>query len=194
MIASIGPEHNPVFGILSIPFMGPSFMQTFGMNTRDVLAGNFNKLREACPKLYSLKDITKAGGGSNGTLGRISAKQSAATVDTVETLAQVYGLEAWQLLVPTLEATRGAGDTLVIRGLPVFPHSSADQNQQDVANSGASLAEFFEKLPRDDALRNKVHVLCTNIILKYLPDSDPVPNRMHDGRVSPEIPGVKRPV
>lgn len=73
------------------------------MSIRDVLAENFESLRNAGKRLYSLPDITKAGGGSNGTLGRILKKDSGATIDTVEQLARTYRLETWQLLVPGLD-------------------------------------------------------------------------------------------
>lgn len=130
-------------------------MQTFGMTTRDILAENFNKLRDACPKLYSLKDITKAGGGSNGTLGRISAKQSGASIDTIEALARVYGLEAWQLLVPSLHAKRGPGDTIIISGLPDWPFPNVDQERYEdlsEASKGSVQARMRDAIKEEEEI------------------------------------------
>lgn len=97
------------------------------MNSRDILAANFKKLRAAAPSLSRLPDITKAGGGSNGTLGRIAGKETGATVDTVEQLAAVYDLQAWQLLVPTLEAHTGPNGKPVVTGLPDWPFALVDR-------------------------------------------------------------------
>jgi hypothetical protein len=97
------------------------------MSSRDTLAANFKKLRAASPGLSRLPDITKAGGGSNGTLGRIASKETGATIDTVEQLAAVYGLEAWQMLVPTLEAHPGANGRPVVTGLPDWPFALVDR-------------------------------------------------------------------
>ena len=82
--------------------MGVGIKQNSDMKTRQVLADNFKKLRGASVKLYRYPDITKAGGPTNGTLSRIGAQQVSAGVDSIEQLAGVYGLEPWQLLVPTL--------------------------------------------------------------------------------------------
>lgn len=114
-------HHNPKFGILSIPLTGFRWQQTVHMKPREILAANFKKLRAAFPNLSALPDITKMGGGTNGTLGRIANAESAISIDGLEPLAQVYGLEPWQLLVPTLEAKRGALGRPSITGLPTWP-------------------------------------------------------------------------
>lgn len=155
MIGSMGTDGNPGNGILSIPIMGCKVVQTFAMTTRDILAENFNKLRNACPRLYSLKDITKSGGGSNGTLGRISAKQSGASIDTVEALARVYGLEAWQLLVPSLDAKKGPGDTVVISGLPDWPFPNVDRDRYEKlseASKGSVQARMRDAIKEEEEI------------------------------------------
>ena len=65
---------------------------------------------------------------------------------------------------------------------------------QVVANSGSSLARFFDKLPQDTSIRNEVFIRCLDIIGEYLPSSNSVPSRMHVEHVSPETPSVTRPV
>lgn len=127
----MGAHINPVFGILQIPRLGLGIGHTFQMTSRDTLAANFKKLRAATPGLSRLPDITKAGGGSNGTLGRIASMESGATIDTVEQLAAVYGLEAWQMLVPTLEAKQGPNGKTVISGLPNWPFTRVDQSRYE---------------------------------------------------------------
>lgn len=101
------------------------------MSSRDTLAANFKKLRAAAPGLSRLPDITKAGGGSNGTLGRIAKMGTGATIDKVEQLASVYGLEAWQMLVPTLEAKQGPNGKLVVSGLPDWPFTLVDREKYE---------------------------------------------------------------
>jgi hypothetical protein len=127
MMLSIGADHNPNFGILSIPIMGVGYCHTFGMTIRDVLAVNFARLRAACPKLNKLPDITKAGGGANGTLGRIATRETGLSIDGLEQLASAYGVEPWQLLVPTLEAHQGERGKLILGGLPDWPFPLIDR-------------------------------------------------------------------
>jgi hypothetical protein len=40
---------------------------------------------------------------SNGTLDRMRRATAAARIDQVELVAKAFGLEAWQLMVPSLE-------------------------------------------------------------------------------------------
>jgi hypothetical protein len=98
-------------------------MQTFRMRPRDVLAENLKKLMAATPELNTFPQITKAGGGSNGTLDRIRRKTLATSIDNLDPLARVYGLEPWQLLVPTLTAKRGTNGKPRVSGMPDWPFS-----------------------------------------------------------------------
>jgi hypothetical protein len=86
------------------------------MRPRDVLARNLEKLMAATPALSTFPQITSAGGGSNGTLDRIRRKQIATGVDNLAPLAAAYGLQAWELLVPTLAAAPGTDVRPVISG------------------------------------------------------------------------------
>jgi hypothetical protein len=91
------------------------------MRPRDVLAENLKKLMAASPKLATFPQITKAGGGANGTLDRIRRKSIATGVDNLEPLAEVYGLDAWQLLVPTLTASAEPSGLPRVSGMPEWP-------------------------------------------------------------------------
>lgn len=103
--------------------MGVGYPQTSPMRPRDVLAENLKKLMAASSRLSTFPQITKAGGGANGTLDRIRRKSIATGVDNLEPLAQVYGLQPWQLLVPTLTATQTADGEAAISGTPEWPFS-----------------------------------------------------------------------
>lgn len=74
------------------------------MGIKDVLAANLKALMREHPRLERLPDITAASNGrlSNGKLDRIRRAAAATDVDTLEELAGVFGLEAWQLLSPSL--------------------------------------------------------------------------------------------
>jgi hypothetical protein len=74
---------------------------------RDVLAENLRKLMAATPSLNTFSQITKAGGGSNGTLDRIRRRTTSTSIDNLEPLARVFGIEPWQLLVPNLMVSTG---------------------------------------------------------------------------------------
>ena len=92
---------NPALGRMSTPIT-PTLGFIFEHGSRKILAANFRALRKAHPALRRLPDIIKAGGGTNGTLDRVTRGTTAVSVDVVERLAAVYGLEAWQLLLPEL--------------------------------------------------------------------------------------------
>lgn len=110
------------------------------MTIRDVLADNFKKLREATPTLNSPKDIVKADAASNGTIGRIAKRQTGVSIDKLEPLASAYGLEVWQLLVPSLHAEKGKFHKPVISGLPEWPFEIVDKDDYDALDSSTKIA------------------------------------------------------
>jgi hypothetical protein len=94
------------------------------MSTRHVLAANLDRLMDAAPGLSTLAQITAAGGGSNGTLDRIRRATTGTSVDNLEALAKVFGVEPWHLLMPTLQARRSGHTQPHVSGVPVWPFSS----------------------------------------------------------------------
>lgn len=50
------------------------------------------------PNLSRLPAITAAGGGSNGTLGRIQKGDTGVSIDVLAPPAKAFGVEPWQLL------------------------------------------------------------------------------------------------
>jgi len=77
----------------------------FTYTSRQILATNLKALMASHPALDTFKKIVEAGGPTNGTLDRIRRMESGASIDQLDTLAKVYGLEPWQLLVPNLDPT-----------------------------------------------------------------------------------------
>jgi transcriptional regulator with XRE-family HTH domain len=71
---------------------------------RDILAANMKALMSAKNDLRLLPQITAKSGISNGTLDRTRRAASALNIDDLGRLARAFGLEAWQLLVPALDA------------------------------------------------------------------------------------------
>ena len=102
-----------------------------GIDVRQVLADNLEKLRNASVSLKNYPAIAKHRGPSNGTLGRIALKEQAATVDVVAALAAVFGLKPWQILVPTLEAKSNGTNHPAITGLPGWPFPKVPQSKYD---------------------------------------------------------------
>jgi len=76
------------------------------MSTKAVLANNLKALMKR-PSLNTLPKITKASDGrlSNGKLDRVRRAAAATDVDTLEQLAEVFGLQPWQLLQDDLGAS-----------------------------------------------------------------------------------------
>jgi transcriptional regulator with XRE-family HTH domain len=103
------PEVYPVFGIYQAPHTGFQWAQSSVMiearSSRQILAANLKALMAAHLSLNTFAKIVAAGGPTNGTLDRIRRMESGASIDQLDTLAKVYGLEPWQLLVPDLDPT-----------------------------------------------------------------------------------------
>jgi hypothetical protein len=122
--------------------MGVGYQQNFAMRPRDVLAENLKKLMAGTPELSTFPQITKAGGGSNGTLDRIRRKTTATSVDNLEPLAGVFGLEPWHLLLDTLAVQDGK-----VAGIPRY-------KEGDLTPEALQIAKWFDRLtdPRDRAV------------------------------------------
>lgn len=110
------------------------------MTIRDILAENFRRLREATPGLNSPKDITKSQAATNGTIGRIAKRESGVSIDILEPLARAYGLEVWQILVPTLHANKGPSGKPVISGLPDWPFEMVEQKSYEELDASTRIA------------------------------------------------------
>ncbi len=70
---------------------------------KTIIANNLRRLMEANPKLGTIKKIVEAGGGTNGTVGRMVKGSTSCGVDALAQVSAVFGMEAWQLLVPDLD-------------------------------------------------------------------------------------------
>ena len=75
------------------------------MTPRKVLAENLKLLMAQHADLGTLAKITTRSGISNGTLDRIRRAEVATTVDVLERLGAVFGIEPWELLVPARKRT-----------------------------------------------------------------------------------------
>lgn len=122
----------PLVGFAPIPGWGVGYRHDQSMRPRDVLAANLRKLMAAAPKLSRLPLIVEASNGrlSNGTLDRVRRASHATSIDTLEQIAEVFGVEPWQLLVPSLQATpakEGSREAVKLTGLPDWPFPRVDR-------------------------------------------------------------------
>lgn len=121
----------PIFGDHVNPLPGSVFMHSYGgtkikakvqsqqgeneasaygitdMGTRQILAANLRALMDASPHWRSTLTVEKATalrGAKVGksTIDRALKSETALTLDNVEALAKLFGLDAWQLLVPAM--------------------------------------------------------------------------------------------
>lgn len=141
--------HLPTFGNLAHPFplMGVGYWQHGSMRPRDVLAANLRKLMAAAPGLSRLPEVVEASSGAltNGTLDRVRRATHATSIDTLETIAEVFGVEPWHLLVPTLHvetAKDQARAKVKVSGLPEWPFARVDR--QRFANLEPEQRAFIE--------------------------------------------------
>lgn len=72
---------------------------------RQVLSENLKALMAARPDLGTIKKVAQASGSrlSNGKIGRIYAASHTTDIDALQHLAEVFGLQPWQLLVEGLK-------------------------------------------------------------------------------------------
>jgi hypothetical protein len=71
---------------------------------RGVLARNLKALMGAGREGPSSQlALSKKSGVAQATIGRILRQETAASIETVEELAKVYGLEGWQLMVAGMD-------------------------------------------------------------------------------------------
>jgi hypothetical protein len=70
---------------------------------RDIVSANLKALMAAHEDRNTLKKITAKGGPPNGVLDRMRRADAACRIDSVAQVARVFGLEAWQMLVPNLD-------------------------------------------------------------------------------------------
>jgi hypothetical protein len=76
------------------------------MRPREILSENLLALKDSgrYPSLDTIKKIAQASGGklSNGKVGRIAAGSHTTDIEALADLAEVFGLQPWQLLVQGL--------------------------------------------------------------------------------------------
>jgi hypothetical protein len=72
---------------------------------RMVLSTNLRTLMGAVPALGTIKKVADASASklSNGKVGRIYAASHTTDIDTLQDLADLFGVQPWQLLVPDLK-------------------------------------------------------------------------------------------
>lgn len=80
--------------------MGLGYWHARNMRPRDILSKNLRALMAERPDLDTLPKITKASGIPNGTLDRVRRAASALRVDDLAPLAEAFGIEPWELLLP----------------------------------------------------------------------------------------------
>jgi hypothetical protein len=76
---------------------------------RQIAAANLERLRQyhKCPRnhggIWRHEDIAHAASVGKGTVGRIARASVGTSIDSLDVVAQVFELRAWQLLVPHLK-------------------------------------------------------------------------------------------
>jgi transcriptional regulator with XRE-family HTH domain len=73
------------------------------LKTREIIAANLRKLMDK--NKHSEGDLHRKTGLSQSTIGRTLKGETATTVDTLDALAKVYGLLAWQMIIENLDIT-----------------------------------------------------------------------------------------
>lgn len=110
MVVSTPASVIPALGYASasaIPCMGVGYCQTHPMREktpRQVLSENLRALMATRSDLSTIKKVADASDSalSNGKVGRIYAASHTTDIDALQALAEVFGVEPWQLLIEGL--------------------------------------------------------------------------------------------
>ena len=77
--------------------------QHSSMSSKAVLAANLKALMDHSPAYSSQVAVAKAARCDQKTVSRLLRQEQAATVDLLDAIAAVFGLESWQLLTENLD-------------------------------------------------------------------------------------------
>jgi transcriptional regulator with XRE-family HTH domain len=123
---------------------------------RRVFGENIKRLMESRPSLDSNPKLGARANIGIATISRIINGQSAATLDTVASLAKAFGVEPWQLLVPNLDAKNpqilqasSPEEVALWRSLRAVIAKEAVEAQG--ADSGFGALKYTTKIPPRDA-------------------------------------------
>lgn len=107
MIGSMGTDHIPKFGIDQFPSLGCGIGHTVSVETRprDILRANLKALMSTHQELDTIVKVSERSGVSKGVVERMTKAEANTGVDHLQGIAQAFGLEVWQLMVPNLEPT-----------------------------------------------------------------------------------------
>lgn len=78
-------------------------MDSSNSSSRQILATSLKALLRSGLGPANQSELKRKSGVAQSTIGRILQCETAATIETLEQIAGVYGLQAWQLLVPDME-------------------------------------------------------------------------------------------
>lgn len=111
MMGSMGAEHNPKFGIQSIPFLGYSLRHTRRMSSepRHILAKNVRALMQANPRLGTIVRLSEASGVSKGVVERMTKAETNTGVDHLAGIARAFQIPIWALLSEEFDPLSGVG-------------------------------------------------------------------------------------
>jgi transcriptional regulator with XRE-family HTH domain len=97
------------FGNLSIAFSEADSLHYGAMDIRDIVAVNIQTLmdyaRDHSQPHGDQKSLAKKARVAMSTIARIRKAEVGCSVDVLDAIARVYGLSAWQLLMPNLDPT-----------------------------------------------------------------------------------------
>lgn len=90
---------EPLFACVNIGRVARRSMARMGYSSKKVLADNIRALRDA--RKWSNRHLSKLSGVSDRMIGKIlDADGSKPTTETIDKLANAFGVEAWQLMIP----------------------------------------------------------------------------------------------
>lgn len=75
------------------------------------LATNLERLCISHTELDSILEVGRRADIGKSTINRIKKGETAVRIDNLEKLARIFGLEAWQMLVPDLDPARPPAHT-----------------------------------------------------------------------------------
>lgn len=143
--------------------------------SRIILARNLNRLMDATYSLNSNTRLAKRSGLGLGTMGRVRNAQVDATIDTLDKLAECFGLESWELLAPQ-ELVQSPAAQPLIEFQPAPPAASAVIQPSATAKELGVLFDLLTgrdgKIDRAEVFTAAVEAISRAVTGRHAPPTD----------------------
>lgn len=152
----------------------------YGMQStpsRHVLARNLNRLMAATYALDSNTKVVKRSKLGLGTIGRVRNAEVDATVDTLDKLAEAFGVQPWQLLAPPDAVQPPQADLPLLAFQPTLAESAVQPSSkaQELGVLFDLLTGRDGKIDQAEVFTAAVEAISRSVTGRHAPPTDALP-------------------